>query len=622
MQLLQPRAGVRQSECRLPTAAYAQAARDPSCCRYSRNRYRLERLPHESDARTLPPSGTAPNGSNCRIPSAAPIRCELILLCLGREPLIRSPLRSAHPPAQESQQPRGRPVFLKAHPPDPRPLDAGETEHPRKSRCCRPVRTRRSGKWCRARNARAARNLRGQETRGTLAPAARIRRHSRLEPVAEINDHCHSSPQTRVQNALEPKMVSENSPAAPCDMRHSQHVTTAVGWIQASIMGTQLHTEIVSQNSLVPPGSAAHGAPSRSTPIRPKKKLIRRTDRDYSQRLRRIYQFAFLLMNVWLGGQFYLWVRHFETAGASVYVSRPPGVEGWLPIAGMMNLKYFLVTHHVPALHPAAMFLLLTFLAISFLFRKAFCSWLCPVGTFSEYLWRFGKRIFGRNLQLPRWIDIPLRGLKYLLLGFFVWAVSSMSANSIAAFMRSPYGIVADVKMLNFFRFIGETGLIVLGVLVVASLLVQNFWCRYAVPLRRAAGPDLNLQPAAHSPEYRSLHRLREVCEGLSFCAPRRQTDLDQISRMHRMPGVCGCLPRRRRLANVAAAGNRSKSTQNRTHAGLGARCRRRRALPGHHRICKSRGLLEFTSAARGLQPACAACKRGESSYAGRCRVA
>ncbi len=128
------------------------------------------------------------------------------------------------------------------------------------------------------------------------------------------------------------------------------------------------------------------------------------------------------------------------------------------------------------------MFLLVTFLAIAFLFRKAFCSWLCPVGTISEYLWRLGRKIFGRNVRLFRGVDIPLRGLKYLLLGFFVWAVSGMSSTVIAAFMRSPYGIVADVKMLNFFRFIGTTGLIVLGILVVASVFVQNFWCRYLCP--------------------------------------------------------------------------------------------------------------------------------------------
>ena len=90
-----------------------------------------------------------------------------------------------------------------------------------------------------------------------------------------------------------------------------------------------------------------------------------------------------------------------------------------------------------------------------------------------------------------------------------------MSATAIAAFLQSPYGIVADVKMLNFFRFIGTTGLIVLGVLVVASLFVQNFWCRYLVSVRRADGTRLAVQPAAHPAEAAALHRLREVRQGV-----------------------------------------------------------------------------------------------------------
>jgi polyferredoxin len=61
-------------------------------------------------------------------------------------------------------------------------------------------------------------------------------------------------------------------------------------------------------------------------------------------------------------------------------------------------------------------------------------------------------------------------------------AVSSMSATAIAGFMSSDYGVVAAVKMLNFFRFLGGTGLIVLGILVLASIFVQNFWCRYLCP--------------------------------------------------------------------------------------------------------------------------------------------
>jgi polyferredoxin len=213
-----------------------------------------------------------------------------------------------------------------------------------------------------------------------------------------------------------------------------------------------------------------------------RKKLIRRAEPDHSQVLRRSFQIAFLLLNVWVGGAFYFWVRGFETGTHLRSLDRPAGVEGWLPIAGLMNLKYWASTSRVPATHPAAFFLFISFLAIAFLFRKAFCSWLCPVGTLSEYLWRAGRQIFRRNFQLPRWIDIPLRGLKYLLLGFFVWAVANMSAEAIEQFMHAPYGVIADVRMLNFFRYLGETAAIVLGVLVVASVLVQNFWCRYLCP--------------------------------------------------------------------------------------------------------------------------------------------
>lgn len=261
-------------------------------------------------------------------------------------------------------------------------------------------------------------------------------------------------------------------------------------------MATEVYTEIHSET---PPVTLPDPVERRSrAEAKPKKQLIRRTDRDRSQIARRSFQAAFLLFNVWIGGIFYFWVRQFEPGGASTSMQRPAGVEGWLPIAGLMNLRYFALTHHVPALHPAAMFLLIAFLAMSFLFRKAFCSWLCPVGTISEYLWRVGQKLFRRNssLHLPRWLDIPLRGLKYLLLGFFVWAVTSMAADELAAFMNSPYGVIADVRMMNFFRRLGETGAIMLSVLVVASLLIQNFWCRYLCPYGALLGITSLFSPA------------------------------------------------------------------------------------------------------------------------------
>lgn len=274
-------------------------------------------------------------------------------------------------------------------------------------------------------------------------------------------------------------------------------------------MATQTQFEVLPR---FPPEPAAAPEQPPKPPLKSKKKLVRRTDRDTSQITRRSFQAAFLLLNLYLGTQFYFWVRQFEAGGAPTSVTRPPGVEGWLPIAALMNLKYLLFTGHVPALHPAGLFLLICFLAMSFLFRKAFCSWLCPVGTVSEYLWQLGRRIFRRNFHLPHWLDIALRGLKYLLLGFFVWAVSSMAVDELAAFMNSPYGVIADVKMLNLFRHMGEAGAIVLGVLVVASLFIQNFWCRYLCPYGALLGITSLFSPAR-------IRRNPETCIDCAKCA-------------------------------------------------------------------------------------------------------
>jgi polyferredoxin len=260
------------------------------------------------------------------------------------------------------------------------------------------------------------------------------------------------------------------------------------------------------------PGLAAEGVARTTTARKAKKKLIQRLEKDHSQLHRRSFQGAFLLLNLALGSEFYFWVRQLEAGTRVTGLHRPPGVEGWLPIAGLMNLKYWLLSGQVPKVHPAAMFLLIAFLSMAFLFRKAFCSWLCPVGTLSEFLWRAGQKLFQRNFPVPRWLDLPLRGLKYLLLGFFVWAISTMSVEGIRDFMQSPYGLIADVKMLNFFRHIGETGLIVLGVFAAASVFVPNFWCRFLCPYGALLGLTSWMSPA-------KIRRDPEACIDCAKCA-------------------------------------------------------------------------------------------------------
>jgi polyferredoxin len=242
------------------------------------------------------------------------------------------------------------------------------------------------------------------------------------------------------------------------------------------------------------------------------KKPYTRRQPGSEQLLRQSAQLGFMLLNLWIGAAFYLFVRYYETGGQSAFVSRPPGVEGWLPIAALMNLKYLVMTGDVPTVHPAGMFLIVAFISISLLFRKAFCSWLCPVGTLSEWLWKGGEAIFGRNVRVWRWLDVPLRSLKYILLGLFLYAVGSMSVGDIAAFLQSPYGLIADVKMLNFFRHMGTTAAVTIGVLLLLSVVVKNAWCRYLCPYGALMGLAALFSPTR-------IRRNPDLCIDCAKCA-------------------------------------------------------------------------------------------------------
>ncbi len=223
---------------------------------------------------------------------------------------------------------------------------------------------------------------------------------------------------------------------------------------------------------------------------------LRRDTSRPIQRYRLSIQIAFAALCLWIGVEFYLFVKYLETAGVAGAAYRPPGVEGFLPISSLMSLYYFFQTGIVHAAHPAGLFILLAILVVSFVFGKSFCSWLCPVGTLSEFLGDFGQRLFGRRLRLPRFLDYPLRSLKYLLLAFFVYAIFfAMSSAALGAFLDSSYNVVADVKMYYFFADISRFALVVVGVLFFLSIVIRNFWCRYLCPYGAFLGVVSLLSP-------------------------------------------------------------------------------------------------------------------------------
>ena len=225
---------------------------------------------------------------------------------------------------------------------------------------------------------------------------------------------------------------------------------------------------------------------------------------------RRGVQLLFVGIILWIGVRFALFVEAARQ-GRAVGFPRPPGVESFLPISGMLGLRHWITSGELNTIHPAAVVLFLVAVVTAVLARRAFCAWVCPVGSLSEGLALLGKRLFGRNLVPPRWLDVPLRGVKYLFLGFFLWIVFVVPARALPAFLYGDYNRVADVKMYLFFREIGPGGLAVVVGLLGGSLLVRHLWCRYLCPYGALLGLVALVSP-------NRIRRDPDQCAGCRAC--------------------------------------------------------------------------------------------------------
>lgn len=203
----------------------------------------------------------------------------------------------------------------------------------------------------------------------------------------------------------------------------------------------------------------------------------------YIQPLRILIQSAFIATTFWLGFVFFQFVRYFRTNGATAYVARPDGIEAFLPISGLLGVSAWLKGMGINSIHPAAVILLLTICAVSLLLRRSFCSFLCPVGTISEFSWKAGYKILHRNYRVPAWLDTVLRALKYILLAFFLYSVLfAMSPAALQNFILSDYHRVSDVRLLDFFLHLSPVALGIITFLIITSLLFRNPLCRYLCP--------------------------------------------------------------------------------------------------------------------------------------------
>ena len=241
----------------------------------------------------------------------------------------------------------------------------------------------------------------------------------------------------------------------------------------------------------------------------------------YMQPLRILIQFSFAGFVIWLGFRFYDFIQMVSAVGEKTTLIRLAGIDGFLPISGFAGTMSWLKGGEINTIHPAAVIIFVTVILISLLLRRSFCSWICPISSVSEGAWKVGFRLFRRNWRLPVWLDVLLRGLKYLLLSFFVYYIGiAMSPDALSRFIQSDYHKVADVRLMDFFLHMSPFALCIVLTLLVLSVVLRNPFCRYFCPYGALLGLIAMFSPLR-------VTRNTERCVSCGVCSQVCPTYID-----------------------------------------------------------------------------------------------
>lgn len=129
------------------------------------------------------------------------------------------------------------------------------------------------------------------------------------------------------------------------------------------------------------------------------------------------------------------------------------------------------------------LFILWSAVAVSLLFwgRGAFCGWLCPFGALQEFVSLAARRLRVPQLALPWGLHERLWPVKYVIfLGLFGFALHSLTISERLAEVE-PFKTAIILKFMRHWPFVLYAGL-----LLVAGLFVERFFCRYLCPLGAA----------------------------------------------------------------------------------------------------------------------------------------
>lgn len=162
-----------------------------------------------------------------------------------------------------------------------------------------------------------------------------------------------------------------------------------------------------------------------------------------------------------------------------VAVIRSTDVEAFCPLGGLLSIgsRY---EHGASSCQMGEnqMFLGVALIVGLLVVGKLFCSHVCPIGTVTEWLGRWGRKFRIQIQRLPDFLDGWFRTLKYLLLLavlYYTTTSSELFCKTFDPYYAAATGFGSDV--------VWWWALPALLVAIIGSLVMRQFWCKYLCPL-------------------------------------------------------------------------------------------------------------------------------------------
>jgi transcriptional regulator of nitric oxide reductase/ferredoxin len=179
----------------------------------------------------------------------------------------------------------------------------------------------------------------------------------------------------------------------------------------------------------------------------------------------------------------YRFVRFVFLAVTLVWLGWFAGAQ--LSVVNVLTFVHTLLTgfHWGFFLVDPLIFILWGYVAVTLLFwgRGVFCGWLCPFGALQELLNEVARRLHVPQIAIPFAVHERLWPIKYII--FLSLFALSLHSTSMAVFGAEVEPFKTAV-VLRFDR--AAPFVLYVGLLLVAGLFVERFFCRYLCPLGAA----------------------------------------------------------------------------------------------------------------------------------------